>query len=156
MLKKGSELPICFVSAMNLEIKQRESEGIVILDLRGKLILGPEDALARQEILGLLESGHKNLIVNLKNVADIDTLGVGTLAMFATKFKETGGRVVLVDLSEAHTKVWDTLKLNTVLDIYSDELSAVNSFFPERKVAHYDILEFVEEQEQKKALAERS
>jgi len=141
---------------MHLEIKQRENEGIVILDLKGKLILGPEDALARQEILSLLESGHKNLMVNLKNVADIDTVGVGTLAMCATKFKEAGGRVVLVDLSEAHTKVWDTLKLNTVLDIYSDELDAVNSFFPERAVAHYDILEFVEEQEQKKALAERS
>jgi anti-anti-sigma regulatory factor len=107
-------------------------------------------------MLGLLDSGHKNLIVNLKNITDIDTVGVGTLAMCATKFKEAGGRLVLVDLDDSHTKVWDTLKLNTVLDIFSDELSAVNSFFPERAVAHYDILEFVEEQEHKKALAERS
>jgi hypothetical protein len=40
------------------------------------------------------------------------------------------------------------VKLNTAFEIYRDEATALNSFFPERAVPHYDILAFVEEMEQ--------
>ena len=37
-------------------------------------------------------------------------------------------------------------KLATVFVFFTDEQSAVDSFFPDRAVRPYDILEFVEEQ----------
>ncbi len=129
---------------MHLEIEQREKEGIVILDLKGRLILGEEDLALRQRLLSLLEAGTHNLILNFKEVSDIDTAALGTLAFCGTKFREAGGKLALLNLAPAQAKLPDILKLNTVFDVYQEEQDAVNSFFPERTVPRFDILEFVE------------
>lgn len=140
---------------MQLEIEERRREGIIVLDLKGKLVLGPGDLALRQRALSLLESGHRNLILNLRAVTDIDTTGLGTLAFFVTKFHEAGGRLVLRSLKDSLTRLSEVFKLSTTFEIYPDELDAVNSFFPERAVAHYDILAFVEQQGQAKATSEQ-
>jgi anti-sigma B factor antagonist len=129
---------------LDLQIDQRETEGIVILDLKGQLVLGPEDVALRQWLQMLRETGHLNVALNLKDVSDLDTSALGTLVYCATKFREAGGRLVLLNLSPSHTELSNTVRLNTTFDIYSDELAALNSFFPDRVVPHYDILEFVE------------
>ena len=80
----------------------------------------------------------------------MDTTALGTLVFCATKFREAGGRLVIFNLSPKHSELSNMVKLNTAFDIYPDEVGAVNSFFPDRAVQHYDILEFVEELEQKR------
>ena len=135
---------------MHLQINQRENEGIVILDLKGRLALGPEDVALRQWLQALRDAGSINVAMNLKDVSDIDTTALGTLIFCATKFREAGGRLVLLHLSPSHSRLSNVVQLNTAFQIYPDEESAVNSFFPDRAVQHYDILEFVEELEQKR------
>jgi anti-sigma B factor antagonist len=131
---------------MKLDIQQRENEGIIVLDLKGRLVLGPEDSALRQRLQALAES--HNVIVNLKDVSDIDSTGLGTLVNSALRFREAGGKLVLLNLNDAKGRLPAILKLNTVFETYQDEVAAVNSFFPDRKVPRYDILDFVEEQEQ--------
>ncbi|MGD0300466.1 MAG: STAS domain-containing protein [Bryobacteraceae bacterium] len=133
---------------MKLEIEPRQNEGIFILDLMGRLVLGPEDLALRQRLQSLLDAGRHNVIVNLKEVSDIDSTGLGTLVNCALRFRDSGGKLVLLHLSNQGT-LPDLLKLNTVFETYQDELAAVNSFFPERAVTRYDILDFVEEQERR-------
>ena len=130
---------------MPLEIQQREKEGITILDLKGCLILGPEDLSLRERLLSLLANGIRNVVLNLKEVTHIDTAGVGTLVFCTEKFRAAGGRLVLVNLSPGQASIANILKLDSELDIYPNELDAVNSFFPERVVPHFDILQLVEE-----------
>ena len=134
---------------MNLEIEQREKEGIFILDLKGRLVLGREDLAFRQRLQSLLDAGRHNVILNLKDVSNIDTTGLGTLVSWALRFRESGGKLVLLNLGGSQARLPDTLKLNTVFETYQDESAAVNSFFPERAILHYDILDFVEEQERR-------
>jgi hypothetical protein len=50
---------------------------------------------------------------------------------------------VLLNSSRPHAQVADILKLNAGLETYQEEADAVNSFFPDRIVPRYDILEFV-------------
>src|SRR6202521_739154 len=130
---------------MHLEIQQREKEGITILDLKGKIVLGPEDLSLRGRLLSLVADGIRNVILNLKEVNHSDTAGIGTLVLCTEKFRAAGGRLVLVNLSPAQASVANILKLDSEFDIYPDEQDAVNSFFPERTVPHYDILQLVEE-----------
>ena len=54
---------------------------------------------------------------------------------------------MLLNVVPAHTKLASALQLDTEFESYTDEQDAVNSFFPDRAVRHYDILEFVEERE---------
>lgn len=138
---RPSEQPV------DLQIQQREVEGIIILDLRGRLILGQEDLLLRQTIRSLADAAKQRLILNLKDVSDVDTAALGTLIYCGLKFRESGGRLVLLNLAPSHAKLSDIMKLNTTFETYQDEHLAVNSFFPERVVPHYDILDFVEELE---------
>jgi len=135
---------------VDLHIEQREKEGIIILDLQGQLVLGPNDVLLRQRLQALRQGGHLSVALNLKHVSEMDTTALGTLVFYAMKFREAGGRLVLLNLSPSHSELSNTVKLNTAFDIYPDEVSAVNSFFPERAVPRYDILEFVEDQEQQR------
>ena len=51
-----------------------------------------------------------------------------------------------MNLSRTHTELLVSAKLEVLSESYGDERDAVNSFFPERAVRHFDILEFVEEQ----------
>jgi hypothetical protein len=88
--------------------------------------------------------------LNLKEVSEIDTTALGTLVFCATKFREARGRLALFNLSPKHSELSNVVKLNSAFEIYPDEVAAVNSFFPDRAVQHYDILEFVEEREQKR------
>jgi anti-anti-sigma factor len=132
---------------MGLQISQREKEAIVLLDLKGELVLGDEDLSLLQRLLFLLDSRRHKVIVNLKEVSNIDASGLATLAFCATRFHDVGGRLVLLGPGQPNAQVAD-VELNTVLENYQEETDAVTSFFPDGVVPRYDILEFVKEQEQ--------
>ena len=132
---------------MHLEIRHTESEGVTIVSLKGRVVLGPEDLALRQWLQSLQDGGRKNVIVNLGAVTDIDSAGVGTLVVCAEKFQKAGGKLVLLNVVPTHTKLTSALQLDIAFETYSAEQDAINSFFPDRAVRRYDILEFVEERE---------
>jgi anti-sigma B factor antagonist len=136
---------------MSLQIEQREREKIVILDLKGWLVLGEEDLSLVQRLLFLLDTRHRQIILNLKEVWSIDESGLDTVAFCATRFHDIGGRLVLLDLRQSRTQVADLSRLSTVSETYQEETEAVNSFFPDRVVPRDDILEFVTEQKQSRS-----
>jgi anti-sigma B factor antagonist len=39
-------------------------------------------------------------------------------------------------------------KLSTVFPIFDDEQAAINSFFPDREIKHFDILNFIQQQKE--------
>src|SRR5258708_37426244 len=137
----------------NLEVKQRERDGVVILDLEGHLVLGEEDSALRQRAVSLLEAGCRNLVLNLEGVTEIDITGISALEFFEEKFREAGGKCVLLNLDPARMEPADLLKLSTDFQTYQNEVDAVNSFFPERTAPRYDILEFVETLDQRRHTA---
>lgn len=140
----------------NLEIGQRARDGISILDLSGHLVMGDGDTALRSAVQALFDSGNRQLILNMAEVSRIDTSGVGTLLFLSQQYREAGGRLIVFQLAHAHGELYEMARLEAALEIYSEEIDAVNSFFPERAVKHYDILDFVEhrplaaEQEKKK------
>ena len=136
---------------MKLQIEERHREDIAILDLKGPLIKGEQDLSLLQRLLLLLDSRRPNVIVNLREVSRIDASGLATLAFCATRFHDAGGRVVFIKPSRADHHKTDLLEPDAALEIYLEELDAVNSFFPDRVVSRYDILEFVQKRKARTA-----
>jgi anti-sigma B factor antagonist len=128
----------------HLEIHQRENEGIVILDLKGNLALGGGDIPLRDFVQSLFDGGNRRLILNLAHISSVDTSGAGILLLLAQQYLAAGGRLALFQLPHAHVEVYELARLETALEIYGVELDAVNSFFPDRAIKHYDILDYVE------------
>src|ERR1700730_16216868 len=99
-------IPFAFAQLLggpDLEIKQRERDGIVILDLEGRLVQGQEDLALRQSLESIAAGGQRNVILNLKKISEIDTTGEGSLEFCKEKFREVGGKCVLLHLDPADT-----------------------------------------------------
>jgi anti-sigma B factor antagonist len=56
---------------------------------------------------------------------------------------KAGGGLALMNLSKRSAELLVLTKLATVFQIFDDEKSAVDSFFPHREVKKFDILDFV-------------
>ena len=66
---------------MSHEIQQREHEGIVILDFKGRITVGPEASALRDKVAAVTAAGSKNIILNLAHVDYIDSTGLGALVI---------------------------------------------------------------------------
>jgi len=130
---------------MALDIQQREREGIVILDLKGRITLGDEASALRDKAGALRDAGLHNVVLNLADVDYIDSTGLGALVMCATSMRKAQGNVKLLNLIRRHIELLVMTKLATVFETFTDEQDAVNSFFPDRKIKPFDVLSFVED-----------
>lgn len=128
---------------MALEIRRREQEGILILQLRGRLTFGPEDLVLNEELRYAFGAGRIHLVIDLGGVDKIDSAGLGTLLYARAELRKAGGGLALASLHPAHMQALLVARLETVFDVFADAQDAVNSFFPERKVPRYDLLELV-------------
>ena len=129
---------------MNLEIQRHEKEGITILDLKGRLVVGGA-SLLRERVNEEVVNNHNQLILNLKDVDYIDSTGLGTMVICYTTLQKSGGGLKLVHLNRRNIELMLLTKLSTVFQIFGEEQEAVNSFFPEREIKHFDILSFVQQ-----------
>jgi len=131
---------------MSSSIKTREKEGILILDMEGPFVAGEPAAAFRDKVREALAAGKRNLILNLAGVDYIDSTGLGEMVFCFTTLQKKGGRLALLNLNSRHIELLVLTKLSTVFDVFDDEQSAVNSFFPDREIRRFDILSFVEQQ----------
>jgi anti-sigma B factor antagonist len=132
---------------MSLEIQEREREGIVILDLKGRITSGPEVGSFREAASAVATRPSPNLILNMANVDYVDSTGLGAMVMVSTTIKRANGKVKLLKLNRRNIELLVMTKLATIFEIFNDELDAINSFFPDREIKTFDILAFVKQHE---------
>ncbi|HLK48392.1 MAG TPA: STAS domain-containing protein [Bryobacteraceae bacterium] len=130
---------------MALDITQREREGVTILDLKGRLTVGHEATAFRERISALNQANVSNVVINLEAVDYIDSTGLGALVMSATTLRKNGGNMKLLHLNRRNIELLVMTKLATVFEIFTDEQDAVNSYYPDRKIKSFDILDFVQQ-----------
>jgi anti-sigma B factor antagonist len=132
---------------MSLQITEREREGIKILDLSGRLTVGPAATQLREAISKLQTGGSTSIVLNLADVDYIDSTGLGTLVICFTGLQKAKGSLRLCNLNKRNLELLVLTKLSTVFELYNDEQDAVNSFFPNREIKRFDILSFVQQQQ---------
>ena len=130
-----------------MHIQQRETEGIVILDLKGELTSGHGDLEVRDRLAALHQSGKVNIVLNLKDVSGIDSTGLGTLVFGLARLRKAGGGLALVNPNQSHMQLFLLTRLAIAFEFFHDEHDAVDSFFADRAVKRFDILEFVQQHE---------
>jgi len=111
-----------------MKASSRKLNGIVIVDLSGRITLGEGSAVLRETVRNLLAEGQKNILLNLADVASIDSSGIGELVSAYTSVREQGGKLKLFTLTEKVQNLLRITKLHTVFDIQEDEASAVAAF----------------------------
>lgn len=134
--------------AASFDIQKREQEGIVILDLKGRLVVGEAVGALRGQLTAETTQGSRRVILNLDAVSYIDSTGLGSLVICFTTMQKAGGAMKLLKLNKRNIELLILTKLSTVFEVFQDEQDAINSFFPERKIEKFDILSFVQQQKE--------
>jgi len=88
---------------MALKITSHESDGISVLALDGRIVLGEETVALREKVKGLLGEGKKKLVLDLKNVSMIDSSGLGALVAAHSSAKSGGAALRLCNLDREPT-----------------------------------------------------
>lgn len=133
-------------SGAELHIHEREIQGIRILDLWGHIAIGASEARLREKVGALAQSGAVNVILNCAYVKQIDEDGLECLAWCSAKLREAGGALKLLNVGWDHVDLAKRAGLDKDFDVFSDEISALNSFFPERAIKPFDVLEYAKQQ----------
>ena len=128
---------------MSLDIRESSREGVIILSLKGRLTVG-EASTVREQCVAIAAGGNVNVLLNLEHVEYIDSTGLGALVICFTSLKKAGGALKLVNPNKRNVELLLLTKLHTIFEVFADEQDAVNSFFPDREIRHFDILKFVQ------------
>ena len=111
-----------------MDIKERVVDGVSVLDLSGKIVLGEGDGQVRERIKDLLSDGQKKILLNLGNVTYVDSAGLGALISSYTTTKREGAQLKLVNLTKRIQDLLAITKLITVFDTYDNEQDAIESY----------------------------
>jgi anti-sigma B factor antagonist len=111
-----------------MDIKERVVDGVSVLDLSGKIVLGEGDGQVRERIKDLLSDGQKKILLNLGDVTYVDSAGLGALISSYTTTKREGGQLKLVNLTKRIQDLLAITKLITVFDTYDTEQEAIDSY----------------------------
>ena len=113
---------------MALKITQREMEGVDVLALEGRIVLGEESNAFRERVKALLAGGKTKIVLNMANVTYIDSAGLGTLVASHQSARTQGATLKLAQLGAKFMELLQVTKLLTVFDVYPSEAEAVQSF----------------------------
>ncbi len=113
---------------MALTAKTRRVGNVAIVDLSGKVTLGENTGILRDELRSVLAQGNKNIILNMKDVSYVDSAGLGELVGVYTTATNQGGAVKLLHMQGKMKDLMQITKLHTIFPAYEDEQQAVSSF----------------------------
>lgn len=68
------------------------------------------------------------------------------------RLRKAGGRLALVNVNRSHLELFLLTKLAIAFEFFSDEHDAVDSFFPDRALKRFDILEFVQHEDERNSM----
>ncbi len=106
----------------------REVNGVSVVALDGRIVLGEESNALRERVKALMAEGKKKVVLNMDNITFIDSAGLGTLVAAHHSVKTQGASLRLCHLGSKFQEVLQITKLLTVFDVYNSEAEAVSSF----------------------------
>ena len=113
---------------MSMKANSRQVDGVTVVDLSGRIILGEPTSTLRELFRDMVGRGQKKILLNLADVSYIDSSGLGALVSGYTTLTSQQGQLKLVNLTNRVHDLLQLTKLLTVFEVFDDETAAVKSF----------------------------
>ena len=111
-----------------MNLKEKEIDGVVILELSGKLMNKPNATLLSEKLHNLVDQNKNKVIAYLGNVSWMNSSGLGILIGGLTTMRNSGGDLKLVNVTGKIESLLIITKLIKVFDNFDKIDEAVNSF----------------------------
>jgi anti-sigma B factor antagonist len=113
---------------MGLQIAERKSGSVTILDLVGRIVIGVSNDSLTAELRRLGEKPPVEVVINLQGVAQMDSSGISTLVRSFVSLERTGGGLKLLNPNGHVRDVLELTRLINAIPTFTDEAKAVASF----------------------------
>src|SRR5262249_18863137 len=112
--------------AMSMNI--RIIGGLVVLSNFGRLMNDPRHFDAARDVKHRLDEGDRRFALELRDVTDLGSSGVGLLMTITRLIRQYGGEVVVVGPSRAMERIMEEMQLDTYWDVFDSLEEAQASF----------------------------
>lgn len=101
---------------------------VVVLTVKGNLGQKDETDKLQEKIIEILNKGRKFIVIDLKQVIMITSLGIGGLIRALRTVREKEGELKLSAVNASVRKVFTITKLDEIIEIFDASGEAVKSF----------------------------
>jgi anti-sigma B factor antagonist len=111
---------------MRSVIREKNVDGVIVLSVERSL-KGTGEISLRERIDDLVRDGRRQILIDLRNVPNMDSTELGRLIRAHLSVRQAGGRVRVCNVSQRILSLLKFTHLDTVLDLYSTEEQALNA-----------------------------
>lgn len=111
---------------MKLRKKELKS-GIVLFELEGNIVGGPDAMTLNDDVHKLINSGTKKFIVDMKSVEHINSSGLGILIASLNAVRQAGGDLKIANASSRVLELLKITKLNQIFESFKSVDEAVKN-----------------------------
>jgi anti-sigma B factor antagonist len=101
---------------------------VTIVDVSGRLALGPGPAALRELLQEAMAGGARKILLNLRELSFIDSSGLGELAAGYTNAKHKDSALKIAGVPKRVQELLQMTGLYRVLDIHDDESAALRGW----------------------------
>ena len=102
-------------------------DDIVVFNVSGKIMGGEETTMFHGKMHEYIQRNKKNVVIDLAKVEWMNSVGLGMLISALTTVKNSGGRLVLANITKIESILTIT-RLITVFEHYDSRDEALKSF----------------------------
>ncbi len=113
---------------MGLQLFVRHAADVVIVDLTGTATMGPANDFLDSQLRQLIDDGTKKILVNLADVTQLDSSGIGTIVRAFISLQYRGASLKLLRPRGNVRLVLETVHLLDVIQSIEDEAQGIASF----------------------------
>jgi len=111
-----------------VKLNRREIDGVVILELEGKVLGGEDSEPLRRAFEEALQEPRPRILLNLAGVGWLNSAGLGVLLSGYLRVRDAGGEMKFLNVQERVRGILITTKLVRVLEVFNNEEKALASF----------------------------
>ncbi len=111
-----------------MTFKTIQQGSVTVIEVEGNLMGGPDASSLNTKLHELVESGRKNVVIDLAGVDFMNSSGLGLLIGGATTMKNAGGGLKIANASAKIMSLLKMTKLTTVFESFPSVKAAVQSF----------------------------
>ena len=111
-----------------MELSFTEQNSVTIITLKGNVMGGPDASSLNDKLHEIIESGKKQVVVDLAGVQIMNSSGLGMLIGGLTTMRNVGGDLKIARASQKIAGLLTVAKLNTIFPNYQSVEEAIHGF----------------------------
>ena len=111
-----------------MELSTAQDGRVTVVTVKGDLVIGDPEAVFKRTVMGLLEQGKVDLLIDCSGLRIVDSSGLGALVRALTTSQNEGGRTKLLGVGAHLKKLLEMTRLDSVFETFDNLERAVSSF----------------------------